>query len=77
MTVEVQKKENESTASLLRRFSHKLQQAGNLGRARFLQFKRRPKSELSKKKEAIWRIARKKEVEHLKKLGKIEQIWRI
>lgn len=72
MVVEVQKKENESTASLLRRFSRKLRQAGNLGRARLLQFKRRPKSKLSKKKEAMWRIARKKEVEHLKKLGKIE-----
>lgn len=70
--VEVEKKENESTASLIRRFSHKLQQSGNLIRVRFLQFKRRPKSELSKKKEALWRIARQKEVEYLKKLGKIE-----
>lgn len=72
MAVEVQKKENESTASLIRRFSHKLQQSGNLIRRRFLRFKKRPKSNLNKKKEALWRIAKKKEMEHLRKLGKIE-----
>lgn len=70
--IEVQKKENESTAGLIRRFSHKLQQSGNLARVRFLRFKKRPKTDLSKKKEAMWRIAKKKEIEHLRKLGKIE-----
>jgi len=70
--VEVQKKDNESTASLIRRFTHKLQQSGNLVRVRFLRFKKRQKSELSKKKNAIWRIEKRKEVEHLRKLGKIE-----
>ena len=70
--VEVQKKDNESTASLIRRFTHKLQQSGNLVRVRFLRFKKRQKSELSKKKKAIWRIEKRKEVEHLRKLGKIE-----
>jgi len=70
--VEVQRKDNESTISLIRRFSHKLQQSGNLMRVRFLQFKKRPKTELSKKKGAIWRIERKKKMEHLRKLGKIE-----
>jgi ribosomal protein S21 len=70
--VEVQKKENETTSSLLRRFSHKLQQSGNLAKVRLSQFKHRPKTELSKKKEAIWRIEKRKEIEHLRKLGKIE-----
>ena len=70
--VEVQRKDNESTSSLIRRFSHKLQQSGNLMRVRFLQFKKRPKTELSKKKGAIWRIERKKKMEHLRKLGKID-----
>ncbi len=70
--VEVQRKDNESTSSLIRRFSHRLQQSGNLVRVRFLQFKKRPKTELSKKKEAIWRIKRRKEMEHLRKLGKME-----
>ncbi len=70
--IEVQKKENESTASLLRRFSHKLRQSGNLARVHSLQFKRRKKSDLSRKKSAIWRIDKKKEIERLRKLGKIE-----
>jgi len=70
--VEVQRKDNESTSGLIRRFSHKLQQSGNLMRVRFLQFKKRPKTELSKKKEAIWRIERRKEMEYSRKLGKIE-----
>ena len=70
--VEVQRKDNESTSSLIRRFSHKLQQSGNLMRVRFLQFKKRPKTELSKKKGAIWRIERKKKMEHLRKLGKMD-----
>ena len=70
--VEVQKKENESTLSLIRRFSHKLQRSGNLLKARFHQFKKRQKSELSKKKGALWRAERMKKMERLRKLGKIE-----
>ncbi len=70
--VEVQKKENESTSSLLRRFSHKLRQSGNLARVHLSRFKHRAKSNLSKKKGAIWRIEKKREIEHLRKLGKIE-----
>ena len=72
MIIEVQKKENESTSSLMRRFSHKVQQSRNLMRARALRFKKRPKSDLAKKKKALWRIAKIKETERLRKLGKIE-----
>ena len=72
MIIEVQKKENESTASLIRRFSHKLQQSGNLSRARTLRFKKRQKGNLAKKKAALWRIAKIKETDRLRKLGKIE-----
>lgn len=70
--VNVERKENESTAGLLRRFTYKLQQSGNLLKVRSHQFKRRPKSELSKKKNALWRIEKQKEMERLRKLGKIE-----
>jgi len=70
--VEVQKKENESTSSLLRRFSHKLRQSGNLARVHSSRFRHRSKSSLSKKRGAIWRIKKKREIEHLRKLGKIE-----
>ncbi|OHA15716.1 MAG: hypothetical protein A3A10_01990 [Candidatus Tagabacteria bacterium RIFCSPLOWO2_01_FULL_42_9] len=70
--VEVQKKENESTAGLIRRFGQKLQKSGNLSKARVHQFKKRPKSELSKKKKALWRVAKIKKIQRLRKLGKIE-----
>lgn len=70
--VEVQKKENESTLSLIRRFTRKLKQVGNLGEVRSHQFKSRPKSDLAKKKEALWRLENQKEIERLRKLGKIE-----
>ena len=70
--VEVQKKENESTTSLIRRFSHKLQQSGNLPKARSYRFKKRQKSVLSVKKSALWRVEKRKQTERLRKLGKIE-----
>ncbi|MGB9598878.1 MAG: hypothetical protein ACPLZH_03490, partial [Minisyncoccales bacterium] len=72
MALEVQKKENESPMALIRRFNHALQQAGILPKARFSQFKQRPKSETTKKKDALWRIEKAKEKMRLFKLGKIE-----
>ncbi len=69
--VEVKKKDNESTTSLIRRFTHRLQQSGKLLQLRKNRFKKRPKTELTKKKEAIWRIEKRKKMEHLYKLGKI------
>ncbi len=70
--IEVQRKENESTSSLIRRFTQRLQQSGNLMRVRAVQFKTRPKSSLSKKKKALERISRRKEMQRLYKLGKIK-----
>ncbi len=70
--VEVQKKENESTTSLIRRFSHRIQQSGNIPKARSYRFKKRQKSTLSIKKSALWRAKKKKITERLWKLGKIE-----
>ncbi len=70
--IEVQKKENESATGLIRRFTHRLQQSGNLVKARSRRFKKRPKSELSKKKKALWRVKKMKETARLRKLGKIE-----
>ena len=42
--IEVKKKENESTGSLLRRFSKKVQQSGLLLQARSSRFLERPQS---------------------------------
>lgn len=71
--VEVKRAENETSLSLIRRFTRRIKQAGVLQRARGLQFKHRPESNLVKKKKAIKRGKAKKRMEYLWKLGKIEK----
>lgn len=71
--IEVKKSENESSLSLLRRFNRRMQQSGVLQRARNLQFKKRPESDLKKKKRAIKKQKTKRRMEYLWKLGKTEK----
>lgn len=71
--IEVKKSENESPLNLLRRFNRRIQQSGVLQRARGLQFKHRPESDLTKKKKAIKKYKKGKRMEYLWKLGKIEK----
>lgn len=70
--VEIRKKENESTGSLLRRFSKAMQLSGFLSRAREKRYVVRQKSGYTIKKEALRRIAWEKNMQKLRKLGKIE-----
>lgn len=70
--IEVKKRESETTLSLLRRFSQKVKQSGNLGLVRRGRFANRPKSELKKKEDALKRQASRKKTDLLRKLGKIE-----
>lgn len=70
--VKVQKKENESPANLLKRFTRRVQEAKILPKAKSNRFKKRQESPLKKKEKAIKRVAKQKKVEHLKKLGKID-----
>lgn len=70
--IEVKKKENESTASLMRRFSQKVKLSGVLPKVRSLRFRARPKSKLKKKEDALKRTAYAAKIALLKKLGKIE-----
>jgi ribosomal protein S21 len=69
--VEVRKKENESTGSLLRRFTKRVQASGFLMRIRKSQYRLRPLSQYKKKKRAIHKIGKQKEISRLKKLGKL------
>ncbi len=73
MAVEVRKKEKETTASLLRRFSRRVQQSGVLLRARRTRFYEAPKSKRQKRIDALRRSIMQKEREKLIKLGKIEE----
>lgn len=70
--VEVRKRDNESAGSLLRRFNKMLQLSGFLVRARSGRYHTSKPSEFQKKKEALRRIAWQKEMQKLRKLGKIK-----
>lgn len=72
MPIEVQKKERETSLSLVRRFLQKVQKSGILRRARSIQFHQRPKSHQMKKKAALRREELKKEYERKKKMGEIK-----
>lgn len=71
--VQVIRNEKESTGSLLRRFSKRVQLSGFLTRARGNRFYEKKKSDYTKKKEALRRVAWQKDMEHKRKLGKTEQ----
>ncbi|MBI2610183.1 hypothetical protein HYW53_03330 [Candidatus Giovannonibacteria bacterium] len=72
LAVEVKRRENETVGSLLRRFTRKIKRSKILINARSYQFRARKKSEFKKRKDALKRIAWQKEMEKLRKLGKIE-----
>lgn len=69
MAIEVQKKDGESAAALVRRFSKRVQQSGILLRARQLRFHKKDPNKRAVRKMALRRGERKKEYERLQKLG--------
>jgi ribosomal protein S21 len=71
--IEVRKNTNENNANLLRRFSRKVMDAGIIHAVKRRRYNERPTSKLSLKVVAVRRIVRRKEVEKLKKLGKIKE----
>lgn len=71
MGIEARKQNRETSQSLIRRFSRKIQQSGILLRARRARFRKRLKSRQMKKKAALRREEIRKEYERLKKLGKV------
>ncbi|MCK4891643.1 MAG: 30S ribosomal protein S21 [Candidatus Pacebacteria bacterium] len=74
--IEVKKKDNESTGSLLRRFSKKVQQSGLLLQARSSRFKDKNLSRTERRKSALRRNEITSEKEKLRKLGKLEDDFR-
>ena len=71
MGIEAKKRDRETSQSLIRRFSRKVQQSGILLRARRARFRKRPKSSQMKKRAALRREELKKQYDKLKKLGQI------
>ena len=71
IVIEVKKNPNENNSSILRRFSRKIQESGIIRKVKAARYSVRKESKLKIKKGALKRIARRMEIEHLKKLGKV------
>ncbi len=71
--IEAKRKEGESTAAFLRRFTKKTQLSGVLMRARRTRFKTGKKTKREKQLAAIRRAHLFKERERLFKLGKLDE----
>ncbi|MCR4343037.1 MAG: hypothetical protein NUV40_04040 [Patescibacteria group bacterium] len=70
--IEVKKKEKETTSSVIRRFSRKMQQSNIISTVKSLRYNTRAKSGFKKKQDALKRIAKNKVKDRLRKLGKIK-----
>jgi len=73
VAIEVKKKEGETTRSLLRRFSRRIQQSGILIRARRARFREKEKTKREKRASALRRIKIVREKEKLRKMGLLEE----
>ena len=70
--VAVKKNENETTASLMRRFSKRVQGSGIVRKAKSLRYHLRTVSKQKKRNSALRRITNKEERERKEKLGPIQ-----
>lgn len=71
--VYVKRKDRETTASLLRRFSRRVQQSGILLRARKSRFYAPKATKRALRERALRRLALRKERERLIKLGRLKE----
>ncbi len=71
ITIEVKREANESSSSVLRRFSKKVQGANLIRQVKALKSATRQQSHFKQKKSALNRLSRRAEIERLKKLGKL------
>lgn len=71
--IEARKKDRETTESLMRRFSRRIQQSGVLVHARRTRFRNEEKSKREKRQEALYKVKIRKEIDKLKKLGKFDE----
>jgi ribosomal protein S21 len=73
VAIEVKKKTGETTRSLLRRFTRRIQQSGVLIRARKARFRERERSRRERRASALRRVQISKEKEKLRKMGLLEE----
>jgi len=73
VAIEVKKKVGETTRSLLRRFSRRIQQSGVLIRARKARFREKERSKRDRRAGALRRVKIVGEKEKLRKMGLLEE----
>lgn len=71
--IEVKKKDRETSESLIRRFSRRVQQSGVLVQARRARFKADKKTRREMRQGAMYKEKVKKVVNKLKKMGKFDE----
>ena len=71
IVIEIKKNANENNANTLRRFTRRVQESGILQKVKSKRYNQRTSSKLATKNAALKKMARRKEIEKLKKLGKI------
>ena len=67
--MEVRKREGESSAALIYRFTKKVQQSGVLREAKKRRFRKRKESRVKRKASALHRAKKRKAFERARKLG--------
>ncbi|MEK7564132.1 MAG: hypothetical protein AAB510_00995 [Patescibacteria group bacterium] len=70
--IEVKKNPNENNASILRRFSRRIQESGIIRNVKGNRYNLRKESKLKIKKGALKKMGRRLEIEKLKKMGKMK-----
>ncbi len=70
--IEVSKNGNENNASVLRRFSRRIQESNIIQKVKGSRYNKRKESKLKVKKGTLKHLERRKEIEKLRKLGKIK-----
>ncbi len=70
--IEVNKNGNENNASILRRFSRKVQESNIIQKVKGSRYNKRKESKIKVKKGTLKRLERRQEIEKLRKLGKIK-----
>lgn len=69
--VDIEKNSNENATNLIRRFSRAVQNSGTVKHLKSNRYLARTQSKYVRKSQALKRIAKREEVERLKKLGKM------
>lgn len=69
--MQVTKKPRENVSSLMRRFTQKVRESGILVKAKKSQFREKAVSKSTRRKNALERVAKRREKVRLKKFGKI------